>query len=109
MDQDTAALVPALEAAHICQDQLPGDKLPPCAAQTLLLTGRLLAGQARYREAIPLLVRGWHLAVQHGRQDLLAATVPAFRATYRADDVALRAAWRTETGSEPPDWIRELP
>jgi hypothetical protein len=109
MDQDTAALVPALEAAHICQDKLPGDELPPCAAQTLLLTGRLLAGQARYREAIPLLVRGWHLAVQHGRQDLLAATVPAFRAAYRADDVALRAAWRTETGGEPPDWIRELP
>jgi hypothetical protein len=82
--------------------------MPPCTAQTLLLTGRLLAGQSRYLEATRPLAGGWQLAAQHGRQDLLAATVPAFRATYRADDAAFRAAWRIETGGEPPDWIREL-
>jgi tetratricopeptide (TPR) repeat protein len=41
MGQDSAALAPASEAADICQDRLSRDELPPCAAQTLLLTGRL--------------------------------------------------------------------
>jgi tetratricopeptide (TPR) repeat protein len=109
MGQDSAALAPASEAADICQDRLPRDELPPCAAQTLLLTGRLLARQARYREATRPLARGWQLAARHGRQDLLASAVSAVRATYRADDAALRAAWRTEAGGEPPDWIKGLP
>jgi tetratricopeptide (TPR) repeat protein len=109
MGQDSAALAPASEAADICQDQLPRDALPPCAAHTLLLTGRLLAGQARYREATRPLARGWQLAARHGRQDLLASAVLAVRATYQADDAALRAAWRTETGGEPPDWVNGLP
>jgi tetratricopeptide (TPR) repeat protein len=109
MGVDSAALAPASEAADICQDRLSHDELPLCAAQTLLLTGRLLAGQARYREAARPLARGWQLAADHGRQDLLASAVPAVRATYQADDAALRAAWRTETGGEPPDWIAGLP
>jgi hypothetical protein len=109
MGQDSAALAPASEAADICQDQLPRDELPPCAAQTLLLTGRLLAGQARYREASRPLARGWLLAARRGRHDLVGSAVPAIRATYLADDTALRAAWRTETGSEPPDWVYRLP
>jgi hypothetical protein len=109
MGQDSAALVTVSEAADICQDQLPRDELPPCAAQTLLLTGRLLTGQARYREAARPLAMGWLLAARRGQQDLIAPAVPAVRATYRADDAALRAAWRTETGSEPPDWIYRLP
>jgi hypothetical protein len=109
MGQDSAALAPASEAADICQDQLPRDELPPCAVRTLLLAGRLLAGQARYREAARPLAKGWLLAARHGRQDLIAPAVPAVRATYRADDAALRAAWRTETGGEPPDWIYRLP
>ncbi|HTW00809.1 MAG TPA: hypothetical protein VMF87_10965 [Streptosporangiaceae bacterium] len=109
MGQDGAALATASEAADICQDRLPRDQLPPCAAQTLLLTGRLLTGQARYREAARPLTRGWLLAARRGRQDLIAPAVPAIRATYRADDAALRAAWRTETGGEPPDWIYRLP
>jgi hypothetical protein len=105
MSQDSAALAPASEAADICQDELPRDELPACAARALLLTGRLLAGQARYREAARPLARGWQLAAGQGRQDLLASAVPAVRAAYRADDAALAAAWRTETGGEPPDWL----
>jgi len=109
MGQDSAALATVSEAADICQDRLPRDELPPCAAQTLLLTGRLLAGQARYREAARPLARGWLLAARRGRQDLIAPAIPAVRAAYRADDAALRAAWRAETSGEPPDWIYRLP
>ena len=108
LGQDSAAQTPASEAADICQNQLPRDELPPCAAQTLLLAGRLLAGQARYREATRPLAGGWLLAARRGRHDLIAQAVPAIRATYWADDTALRAAWLTETGGEPPDWIYRL-
>lgn len=105
MEQDAEALRAADEAVAICQDRLPLDKQPPCAAQALLLQGRLRAGQARYREAAAPLARGWQLAASREQADLLAPAVASLRAAYQADEAAVRSAWRTETGGEPPEWL----
>lgn len=105
MDLVSQALAIASEAASICQDRLPRDDLPPCAAQALLLQGRLLAGQGRHREAVRPLTRGWQLAAGQQRQDLLTSAAPALKTVYAADQGAFAAAWRTETGGEPPRWL----
>jgi hypothetical protein len=104
--QDRAALEAAAEAAGICQDRLPLDEQPRCAARALLLQGRLLSGQARYQEAASPLARGWQLAASRGLdEDLLASAAQALRAAYRAERAAVRDAWRIAAGSEPPEWL----
>jgi tetratricopeptide (TPR) repeat protein len=99
------ALAAASEAASICQDQLPADELPACAAQALLLQGRLLAGQGRCTEAAGPLARGWRLAASQDLQELLSAAAAALRTAYHADQDLFRTVWRAETGGEPPDWL----
>ncbi len=107
MGLGSQALAAAGEAATICQDQLPHDDLPPCAAQVLLLEGKLLAGQARYRQAARPLAAGWQMAASQHRQDLLSSAAPALKAAYHADQTAFLSAWRAETGHDPPDWLTQ--
>jgi hypothetical protein len=85
------------------------DDQPACAAQALLLKGRLLAASARYREAAGSLARAWHLAVSREQQDLAATAAEALRAAYRADPAAVLEAWRAEADGEPPDWLAGPP
>ena len=60
------ALAAVHEATDICQDKLPWQQLPSCAARAMLLEGELLCGQARYRDAARLLAKGWRMATdQH--------------------------------------------
>jgi tetratricopeptide (TPR) repeat protein len=102
------ALAAVHEATDICQDKLPWQQLPPCAARAMLLEGELLCGQARYREAARLLATGWRMAAgQHAgqQQDLLRDAIPAIRSAYRADPEHFTAIWQAETGAEPPDWL----
>ena len=105
------ALAAVHEATDICQDKLPWQHLPSCAARAMLLEGELLCGQARYREAARLLAKGWRMAaVQHMHagqhlQDELRDATPAIRAAYRADPDHFAAVWHAETGAEPPDWL----
>jgi tetratricopeptide (TPR) repeat protein len=107
MDLAGPALAAAAEAAVICQDQLPAADMPSCAAEALLLKGRLLTGQDRYSEAVRPLAAGWQLAAGQRRPGLLSSATPALRAVYRADQAALARAWRAETGHDPPDWLAE--
>ena len=102
------ALAAVHEATDICQDKLPWQQLPSCAARAMLLEGELLCGQARYREAARLLATGWRMAAdQHAgqQQDLLRDAIPAIRSAYRADPEHFTAIWQAETGAEPPDWL----
>lgn len=99
------ALEAANEAVSIYLDRLPADDLPPRAARALLSEGRLLCGQARYREAAKPLAKGWHLAASHHQHDLLRLTVPALKAAYRADQAGFLIAWRAKTGDELPNWL----
>jgi len=102
------ALAAVHEATDICQDKLPWQQLPSCAARAMLLEGELLCGQARYREAARLLATGWRMAAdQHAgqQQDLLRDAIPAIRSAYRADPEHFTAIWQAETGVEPPDWL----
>jgi tetratricopeptide (TPR) repeat protein len=105
------ALAAVHEATDICQDKLPWQQLPSCAARAMLLEGELLCGLARYREAARLLAQGWRMAAgqhvhagQHLQDELRDAT-PAIRAAYRADPDHFAAVWHAETGAEPPDWL----
>jgi tetratricopeptide (TPR) repeat protein len=107
--QGSAALEAATEAAGLCQDRLPRDEQPRCAAQAYLLQGRLLAGQARYGEAAGPLARGWQLAVSRDQQDLLAPATQALRAAYRADQAVVLDAWHAEAAGEPPGWLTRTP
>jgi len=97
------ALAAVHEATDICQDKLPWQQVPSCAARAMLLEGELLCGQARHREAARLLAKGWLLA--GGQQDVLRDATPAIRAAYRADPGHFSAVWQAETGAEPPDWL----
>lgn len=103
------ALAAVHEATDICQDKLPWQQLPSCAARAMLLEGELLCGQARHREAARLLATGWRMAAgQHAgqqQQDLLRDAIPAIRSAYRADPEHFTATWQAETGAEPPDWL----
>jgi tetratricopeptide (TPR) repeat protein len=95
------ALAAVHEATGICQDKLPWQQLPSCAARAMLLEGELLCGQTRYREAARLLVIGWRMAAGQHQHDLLRDAIPALRSAYRADPDHFAA----ETGAEPPDWL----
>jgi hypothetical protein len=97
------ALAAVHEATDICQDKLPWQQVPSCAARAMLLEGDLLCGQARHREAARLLAKGWRLAA--GQQDVLRDATPAIRAAYDADPDHFSAVWQAETGAEPPDWL----
>jgi hypothetical protein len=97
------ALAAVHEATDICQDKLPWQQVPSCAARAMLLEGDLLCGQARHREAARLLAKGWRLAA--GQQDVLRDVTPAIRAAYHADPDHFSAVWQAETGAEPPDWL----
>jgi hypothetical protein len=97
------ALAAVHEATDICQDKLPWQQVPSCAARAMLLEGDLLCGQARHREAARLLAKGWRLAA--GQQDVLRDATPAIRAAYHADPDHFSAVWQAETGAEPPDWL----
>jgi tetratricopeptide (TPR) repeat protein len=97
------ALAAVHEATDICQDKLPWQQVPSCAARAMLLEGDLLCGQARHREAARLLAKGWRLAA--GQQDMLRDATPAIRAAYHADPGHFSAVWQAETGAEPPDWL----
>jgi hypothetical protein len=97
------ALAAVHEATDICQDKLPWQQVPSCAARAMLLEGDLLCGQARHREAARLLAKGWRLAA--GQQDVLRDAAPAIRAAYHADPDHFSAVWQAETGAEPPDWL----
>jgi hypothetical protein len=97
------ALAAVHEATDICQDKLPWQQVPSCAARAMLLEGDLLCGQARHREAARLLAKGWRLAA--GQPDVLRGATPAIRAAYHADPGHFSAVWQAETGAEPPDWL----
>jgi len=97
------ALAAVHEATDICQDKVPWQQVPSCAARAMLLEGDLLCGQARHREAARLLAKGWRLAA--GQQDVLRDATPAIRAAYHADPDHFSAVWQAETGAEPPDWL----
>ena len=99
------ALAAVHEATDICQDKLPWQQLPSCAARAMLLEGELLCGQDRYRDAARLLAMGWRLAASQRQQDLLRDAIPAIRSAYRADPDHFAAVWQAETGTEPPDWL----
>jgi hypothetical protein len=71
----------------------------------MLLEGELLCGQARCREAARLLAKGWRLAAAQDQDDARRDATPAIRAAYRADPDHFSAAWRAETGTEPPGWL----
>jgi len=113
IDLSGEALAAVHEATDICQDKLPWQQLPPCAARAMLLEGELLCAQARYRDAARLLAKGWRLAAdQHaagqqaaGQQDLLRDAAPAIKTAYRADPDHFATVWQAETGAEPPDWL----
>jgi hypothetical protein len=99
------ALAAVHEATDICQDKLPWQRIPSCAAQAMLLEGELLCGQDRYREAARLLAQGWRMAAEQGLDDARRDATPAIRAAYRADPDYFRAVWQAETGTEPPGWL----
>jgi hypothetical protein len=99
------ALAAVHEATDICQDKLPWQQLPSCAARAMLLEGELLCGQDRYRDAARLLAMGWRMAASQRQQDLLRDAIPAIRSAYRADPDHFAAVWQAETGAEPPDWL----
>lgn len=103
IDLSGEALVVVHEATDICQDKLPWQQLPSCAARAMLLEGELLCGQARYRDAARLLAKGWRLAAD--QQDLLRDAAPAIKTAYRADPDHFATVWHAETGAEPPDWL----
>jgi tetratricopeptide (TPR) repeat protein len=103
IDLSGEALTAVHEATDICQDKLPWQQLPSCAARAMLLEGELLCGQARYRDAARLLAKGWRLAA--GQQDLLRDAAPAIKTAYRADPDHFATVWQAETGAEPPDWL----
>jgi hypothetical protein len=99
------ALAAVHEATDICQDKLPWQQLPSCAARAMLLEGELLCGQTRHRDAARLLAKGWRMAAGQDLQDVLRNATPAIRAAYRADPAHFTAMWHAETGAEPPDWL----
>lgn len=103
--QDLAALAAAAETAGICQDRLPVDDQPRCAAQALLLQGRLLAGQARYHEAARPLARGMAAGPQPGPEGPAGPRRPGPPGRLRAERAAVHDAWRIAVGGEPPDWL----
>ncbi len=105
IDLSGEALAAVHEATGICQDKLPWQQLPSCAAQAMLLEGELLCGQARYREAARPLAQGWRMAADRHLEDLLRDATPAIRSAYRADPDHFAAVWHAETGAEPPDWL----
>jgi len=105
IDLTGEALAAVHEATDICQDKLPWQRVPSCAARAMLLEGELLCGQARYREAARLLAKGWRLAAAQDLDDARRGATPAIRAAYRADPDHFSAAWRAETGTEPPGWL----
>ena len=106
MDDDGAALVAAREATRICWRELPWPEVPSRAAMAALLEGHILCRQARYHDAASMLARGWQLAVSHDLKDLLShATVP-LNAAYHADPDDFAIVWHSETGSQPPGWLR---
>jgi tetratricopeptide (TPR) repeat protein len=99
------ALAAVHEATGICQDKLPWQQLPSCAARAMLLEGELLCVQARYREAGRLLAMGWRMAAGQHLQDVLRDATPAIRSAYRADPDHFTVVWHADTGAEPPDWL----
>jgi hypothetical protein len=99
------ALAAVHEATDICQDKLPWQQIPSCAARAMLLEGELLCSQARHREAARPLAKGWRLAVGQHLEDARRDAAPAIRTAYRADPDHFSAVWRAETGAEPPDWL----
>jgi tetratricopeptide (TPR) repeat protein len=99
------ALAAVHEATDICQDKLPWQRIPSCAAQAMLLEGELLCGQDRYREAARLLAQGWRMAAEQGLDDARRDATLTIRAAYRADPDYFSAVWQAETGTEPPDWL----
>jgi hypothetical protein len=103
IDLPGEALAAVHEATGICQDQLPWQQRPSCAAPAMILEGELLCEQGRHRQAVWLLAQGWHLAT--GQEDVQRDAVPAIRAAYRADPDHFSAVWQAETGAEPPDWL----
>ena len=105
IDLSGEALAAVHEATDICQDKLPWQRLPSCAARAMLLEGELLCGQARYRDAARLLAKGWRLAAAADQQDLLRDAAPAIKTAYRADPDHFATVWQAETGAEPPDWL----
>jgi hypothetical protein len=105
IDLPGEALPAVHEATGICQDKLPWQRVPSCAARAMLLEGELLCGQDRHREAARLLVKGWHMAAGQDQEDARRDAVPAIKAAYRADPDHFSAVWRAETGAGPPDWL----
>jgi hypothetical protein len=99
------ALAAVHEATGICQDKLPWQQVPSCAVRALFLEGELLCGQDRSREAARLLAKGWRMAAGQRLEDVLRDAAPAMKAAYRADPNHFSSVWRTETGTEPPDWL----
>jgi tetratricopeptide (TPR) repeat protein len=123
IDLPGEALTAVHEATGICQDKLPWQQLPSCAARAMFLEGELLCGRGRHRQAVRLLAQGWRLAADQEdvrredvrredvrredvrREDVRRDAGPAIRAAYLADPDHFAAVWQAETGAEPPDWL----
>jgi tetratricopeptide (TPR) repeat protein len=105
IDLPGEALAAVHEATGICQDKLPWQQVPSCAARAMLLEGELLCGQGRCREAARPLAKGWHLAAGQDLEDELREAAPVIKAAYHADPVHFSAVWQAETGAEPPGWL----
>ena len=105
IDLSGEALAAVHEATGICQDRLPWQQLPSCAARAMLLEGELLCGQDRYRDAARLLAKGWRMAAGQHLEDVLRDAIPAIRSAHRADPDHFAAVWHAETDAEPPDWL----
>jgi tetratricopeptide (TPR) repeat protein len=106
IDDDSGALAAAREATDIYWHKLPWPEVPSRAVMAALLAGQLLCRQARYHDATSMLARGWQLAASHHLKDALSNAMPALNAAYHADPDDFAAVWRSETGTEPPDWLR---
>lgn len=97
------ALIPATEAANLCQHEQPGSRAASEAAEIFAVYGQVLCDLGRPSEAARPLARAWHLASRDNRTARFAE--PALITAYEADPVAFTTTWQAENGTLPPDWL----
>jgi hypothetical protein len=108
MNDDKAALAVVHEATQLYQHKLLSRAVSSDPARAALLEGRLLLDQGRHHDAVTLLARGWHLAVARHQTAMLSDAMPTLKAVHRFNPRDFTAVWRTETGTDPPDWLGDL-